>query len=371
MSKVERLNARVSKLLEAAVQEVLEVVRETVSEFQEKTARTQRENERLRRRLQELQNKSCRNEAERAVNTSNYEEKITQTDSVITTQDTELKQDLESDRNIRSRNGTDGLYPQISAVVSHSLLSSQPQAEHLDPKVEPTAPGFIVTAGDSGRECKVSDYVSHKAPSPRRTDCVVTNAASDLKNVNVLRLNPPSFTANAIKTETEIDEFGEYVSQEVMSSHAATGLNQTEPMLAQPMQAICAILPFDVNVPLERLASEDAARIGAVLDGAAQRHDSLNGLTYQRRLRGEKRFCCTFCDRKFSHSGDFKKHRRVHTGEKPYFCTLCGKRFSQSGYLKIHQRHHTGEKPYACGACGKRFSHSSNFRKHQQTHFTF
>lgn len=55
MSKVERLNARVSKLLTAAVQEVLEAVRETVSEYQEKTARTQRENERLRRRLQELQ----------------------------------------------------------------------------------------------------------------------------------------------------------------------------------------------------------------------------------------------------------------------------------------------------------------------------
>lgn len=53
MSKVERLNARVSKLLTAAVQEVLEAVRETVSEYQEKTARTQRENERLRLKLQD------------------------------------------------------------------------------------------------------------------------------------------------------------------------------------------------------------------------------------------------------------------------------------------------------------------------------
>lgn len=65
MSKVERLNARVSKLLEAAVLEVLEAVRETVSEFQEKTARTQRENERLRRRLQELQSKSNKNHVDR------------------------------------------------------------------------------------------------------------------------------------------------------------------------------------------------------------------------------------------------------------------------------------------------------------------
>ncbi|XP_034717113.1 rho-related GTP-binding protein RhoG-like isoform X1 [Etheostoma cragini] len=55
MSKLDRLNARVAKLLTEAVQEVLEVVKETVSEYQEKTARTQRENESLRRRLQELQ----------------------------------------------------------------------------------------------------------------------------------------------------------------------------------------------------------------------------------------------------------------------------------------------------------------------------
>ncbi|KAG9350034.1 hypothetical protein JZ751_026387, partial [Albula glossodonta] len=60
MSKIERLNARVAKLLTVAVHEVLDVVRETVSEYQEKTARTQRENESLRRRLQELQDKMKR-----------------------------------------------------------------------------------------------------------------------------------------------------------------------------------------------------------------------------------------------------------------------------------------------------------------------
>jgi hypothetical protein len=60
MSKIERLNARVAKLLTVAVNEVLEVVKETVSEYQEKTARTQRENLSLRRRLQELQEKMKR-----------------------------------------------------------------------------------------------------------------------------------------------------------------------------------------------------------------------------------------------------------------------------------------------------------------------
>ncbi|KAF7645322.1 hypothetical protein LDENG_00206650 [Lucifuga dentata] len=63
MSKLERLNARVAKLLTVAVQEVLEVVKDTVSEYQEKAARTQRENESLKRRLQELQDKITREAA--------------------------------------------------------------------------------------------------------------------------------------------------------------------------------------------------------------------------------------------------------------------------------------------------------------------
>lgn len=57
MSKIERLNARVEKLLSKAVLEVLEAVKETVLEYQEKTTRTQRENQSLKRRLQELQEK--------------------------------------------------------------------------------------------------------------------------------------------------------------------------------------------------------------------------------------------------------------------------------------------------------------------------
>lgn len=60
MSKLDRMNARVANLLAEAVREVLEIVEATVSEYQEKTARTQRENSCLRRRLQELQDGAIR-----------------------------------------------------------------------------------------------------------------------------------------------------------------------------------------------------------------------------------------------------------------------------------------------------------------------
>lgn len=60
MSKLERLNARVAKLLTEALQEVLEIVKETVSEYQNNIVRTQRENNSLKRRLQELQDSTTR-----------------------------------------------------------------------------------------------------------------------------------------------------------------------------------------------------------------------------------------------------------------------------------------------------------------------
>ena len=47
---------------------------------------------------------------------------------------------------------------------------------------------------------------------------------------------------------------------------------------------------------------------------------------------------------------------RIHTNEKPYECDVCEKRFSESGDLKRHMRIHTKEKPYECDVCEKRFT---------------
>ncbi|XP_026803681.3 zinc finger protein 287 [Pangasianodon hypophthalmus] len=340
MSKVERLNARVSKLLAVAVQEVLEAVRETVSEYQEKTARTQRENERLRRRLQELQELTSNRHSgtEEAVNHNVV--KLTESDSLLSGRNNVTQKDDE----VKHETGTDKDGPHTSPVVSHVVHSSQPCFEASEPKVPTTPSQFSLRA-----EVSMSHYISHNAPSPEPTKHVATD-----------------HTLSVIKTEAESEEYHNYASQ--------TLIYQTEQM-TQSTPPSCAIVPFALNGSLQRLMTEDMEQIGAVLDSTeAGRDELLNGLSYRRSgcgfrvRRAEKRFCCALCGRTFSHAGDFKKHKRVHTGEKPYLCTLCGKRFSQSGYLKIHQRYHTGEKPYACSTCGKRFSHSSNYKKHQQTH---
>lgn len=226
------------------------------------------------------------------------------------------------------------------STSSHATCSSQPCFEVSEPKIQTAPSQFSVRA-----KLSVSDFIAFNAPSPEQETADFT----------------------PIKTEAESEEYHDYVSQTLTYG--------SEQMTPQSTVQSCPIVPFALDGSLQRLMTEDMEQIGAVLDSTEVRRDELfNGLSYRRtgcgfRMRRvEKRFCCTLCGRTFSHAGDFKKHKRVHTGEKPYLCTLCGKRFSQSGYLKIHQRYHTGEKPYACGTCGKRFSHSSNYKKHLQTH---
>ncbi|CAG0909015.1 unnamed protein product, partial [Cyprideis torosa] len=80
----------------------------------------------------------------------------------------------------------------------------------------------------------------------------------------------------------------------------------------------------------------------------------------------ERPFECHICFKRFTSSGDLKKHTRIHTGERPYQCLQCPSAFVESGTLKKHLRSHTGETPFECDLCGKQFTQSSHVLRHKK-----
>ncbi|XP_028823667.1 zinc finger protein 2 homolog [Denticeps clupeoides] len=396
MSKAERLNARVAKLLTVAVQEVLEVVRETVAEYQEKTARTLRENERLRRRVQELQSRQAREAPGPEL-----------PDGDVTTGKT-------WPNHCHSVQKRDAALAQVTEhhafveCVASTKTCDKPASEQLNQGSGTSEAGFKNTRPTDGLKNKCfqmqmrrDENHQHSLPDRKVPEhsCSTHNTGPSLLQTNHLcnsvDVDPsayclstsntlsaeisPHLTADEIKKELDTHE---YLTDPVEPYPGGFSMIRDNLDVLQEAQALTSggLVHFPPSQSDGGFSYEN--RIRAAM-GSRDREDQISGVLcrkapvgvgglrfLQRRHTEQKRYCCGLCGRSFSHAGDFKKHKRVHTGEKPYCCVVCGKRFSQSGYLKIHQRYHTGERPYSCSQCGKRFSHSSNLKKHQQTHLS-
>lgn len=360
MSKLDRLSARVAKLLTVAVHEVLEVVKETVSEYQEKTARTQRENESLKRRLQELQDKITRESTSPQLRSGPAPEEREDEDKQEQEQDLSLslKQDSEltqAEQKLMSKNKPDHDLKQeskeLDAVESQAECNSaQTSVEHCQVQQEQVT--HII-------EEAVTVHTSQDA----KRDADVPNNASTSQsgatlgvNLAVVKREPEPMNCTLLEQPAAQKTYNGCMDLSCNSSRHDSAETQTPQVSAAPYSGL-VFVHSNHSTLSRRYGFAKTSR--AAFEGRKNRREH---------FRRDDPHICFVCGKTFSRVGNLRIHQRCHTGEKPYGCMQCGRCFTQAGDLKKHKRVHTGEKPYYCHQCGKSFSRGENLKRHQKIH---
>ena len=83
----------------------------------------------------------------------------------------------------------------------------------------------------------------------------------------------------------------------------------------------------------------------------------------------EKKFECTLCDKKFTHSSGLKGHtEQIHSDTYDYKCNVCDKKYKQRLLLYRHMKLHTDRWAHKCDICGKGFPLVSQLTRHKEIH---
>ncbi|KAJ8414168.1 hypothetical protein AAFF_G00050380 [Aldrovandia affinis] len=419
MTKLQLLNSYLTERLMVTVQDILEVVKETVSEYQEENARTKRENETLRRRLREfaLKTESYHRAGAQpaALPVSGGKSLIEQQHceqewSSSLRQDTELtptgeKQELTEEHVIRQK--------EEEPILSSPCVKSDYDQESMNPAtpvktmVTEKKDEFIEQQRVRLREEKHSGLQSvHMAeteagfvsPGLKKMALEITLSmlspssanpelnsnhtedASMMEPLNTELCSLPSLRADQIKTEPdEVDFKSEQLSELGCIPKRQYGISEslceTNVIIGSDISGTEAEHMLLSDAPPASEVQSEHVLVGhreerqhcCLQCGKCFSHVSYVKI-HQQIHTGERPYSCAWCGKSFTQSGDLRRHERIHTGDKPHHCTWCKKSFTQIGNLKRHLRIHTGERPYCCTRCGKTFYDGGALKNHKRIH---
>ncbi|XP_061567580.1 zinc finger protein 835-like [Cololabis saira] len=356
MTKLQLLNAYLTERLAALVQEVLDVVTDTVAEYREEAARSRRESDGLRRQLRDILLLEADGDWLRSGSSG------VGALAPPTEQQQPRPRSEEPDSTLNQLAANVANRPGPEHVVSVKLLAVQRET----PPPPPATAAQLAEDEKPGESWEPTPKRDQEAVS-RTTPPPLASPSTSAPRVHVDEETPAA--ANRIKTEAVSDAERQPEPAAVASAHAAQRVavrqdahgnrkssqeEQPAAAAAEAASAAAAVASF-----LPELVHR-CPRCGDAFSGA----DSLRHHLEQRR----KTYACDWCCKSFAQSADLRRHLRTHTGERPHRCTFCSKSFSQRGNLRRHLRIHTGERPYGCPFCCRTFSDGDTMKKHKRTH---